>query len=180
GANIVATSRHIQDIEKAFEGSISLEIRARDDDVQMYLTGQMYKLPHFVRSSPDLQNKIKTTIAKAVNGMFLLAPLHIDALAQDPTVGHIELALQNMPRGLNDTYEQAMMRIEGQGNGLRDFARKVLSFIFHAKRVLSTTELQYAVAIRPGKPDLDENFIPSLETISSVCAGLITIDTRSD
>ena len=70
-ANILATSRFIPDIEKEFEGSVSLEIRARDDDVRMYLAGHMDRLPSFVRSSLDLQNNIKTTIAKTVNGMYV-------------------------------------------------------------------------------------------------------------
>ena len=59
-------------------------------------------------------------------------------------------------------------------------AKAVLSWIFHAKRELSPAEIQHAVAVRPGKPELDNNFIPTLETIGSVCAGLITIDTQSD
>jgi hypothetical protein len=71
GANILVTSRFIQDIIKKFEGSTFLEIRAMDEDVQKYLAGQMDKLPSFVFSNSDLQNNIKTTIAKAVNGMYV-------------------------------------------------------------------------------------------------------------
>lgn len=75
GANILATSRFIQDIEKEFEGrSVRVEIRARDDDVRMYLDGHMHKLLSFVLSSPDLQRIIKTTIAGAINGMYVEQP----------------------------------------------------------------------------------------------------------
>ena len=71
GANILATSRIIQDIAKKFEGSASLEIRARDDDVQKYLAHHIVKLPSFVLSNPELQHHIKTTIAETVNGMYV-------------------------------------------------------------------------------------------------------------
>jgi hypothetical protein len=69
GANFLATSRFIQDISRKFERSLSLTIRATDEDVQTYLAAQMNRLPSFVQSSPDLQTKIKLTIAQVANGM---------------------------------------------------------------------------------------------------------------
>jgi hypothetical protein len=114
------------------------------------------------------------------NLRFLLAPLHINSLAREPTVGDIKLALQKLPTGLDETYEQAMIRIESQEGGSRELAKKVLSWVIHAKRVLSTAELQHAVAVEPGKPKLNGDFIPKIEIIGSICAGLVTIDTQSD
>jgi Cdc6-like AAA superfamily ATPase len=71
GVNLFATSRFIPDIEKHFEGSISLEIRASDEDVERYIDGHMSRLPLFVSRSPDLQDKVKTEIIMAVDGMHL-------------------------------------------------------------------------------------------------------------
>jgi hypothetical protein len=51
---------------------------------------------------------------------FLLAQLHMDFLMSQPTLGHIKLALQNLPqgmKGLDETYQQAMIRNEGQEQG---------------------------------------------------------------
>ena len=70
-ANIFATSRFIPEITEKFEGSISLEIRASDEDVRRYLDGHMSQLPAFVKRSPDLQEEIKTEIIKAVEGMYV-------------------------------------------------------------------------------------------------------------
>lgn len=75
GANFLATSRFIPEIEKEFTGrSTKLEIRASDDDLQTYLHGHMLRLPSFVSHSADLQNEVKTAIIKAVDGMYV--PLH--------------------------------------------------------------------------------------------------------
>ncbi len=63
------TSRFIPEIVKNFEGSISLEIRASDEDVRRYLEGHMSRLPSFVLRGLDLQEEIKTEIIKAVDGM---------------------------------------------------------------------------------------------------------------
>jgi len=70
-ANLFVTSRFIPEIMQKFEQSISLEVRARDEDVQRYLDGHMSQLPSFVLRSPDLREEIKTEIIKAVDGMYV-------------------------------------------------------------------------------------------------------------
>ena len=71
GANIFSTSRYHPEICKRFKESISLEIRAKDEDVQTYLAGNIARLPSFVLSKPDLLDDIKATISKAVDGMYV-------------------------------------------------------------------------------------------------------------
>ena len=73
GANLFATSRFIPDIEKEFDGSPSLEIRASGEDVQRYLDSRMLQLPLFVSRSLQLQGEIKTNIINAVDGMYVSA-----------------------------------------------------------------------------------------------------------
>lgn len=69
GANIFATSRPIPDVMDKFKGFISLEIRARNQDVRRYLDDQMSKLPRFVRNNEDLQDEIKAKIVETIDGM---------------------------------------------------------------------------------------------------------------
>jgi predicted ATPase len=71
GLSLFATSRFIPEITKAFEGSIKLEVRASDEDVQRYLDGHMSELPLCVSRSPSLQEQIKTGIIKTVDGMYV-------------------------------------------------------------------------------------------------------------
>jgi hypothetical protein len=100
-----------------------------------------------------------------------------------PTLGHIKRALQNLPqgiKGLDETYEQAMKRIEGQEEAYRELAKQVLSWVTCAKRALSTAEVQHALAVTADMVDMDENFLPEVEILGSVCAGLVTIDEKSD
>jgi len=73
GASVFATSRFIPEITREFKGSILLEIRASDGDVQRYLHGRMSQLSLCVRRNVDLQEKIKAEIIKAVNGMYVLS-----------------------------------------------------------------------------------------------------------
>jgi hypothetical protein len=107
----------------------------------------------------------------------------MDSLLSKSTPGAIRLALQDLPRGikgLDTLYEQAMKRIDGQEEDFRKLAKQVLSWVTHAKRPLTTAELRYAVAVRRGAAELDEDFLPEIEDLVSVCAGLVTIDEQSD
>ncbi|PTB81794.1 purine and uridine phosphorylase [Trichoderma longibrachiatum ATCC 18648] len=112
--------------------------------------------------------------------LFLLAPLHMDALSQEPTIGHIELALKKLPKGLDEMYNKAMTRVESQGGGAGNLAKKILAWVLHAKETLSIRELQHAAAIEPGMSEMDWKFVPSVDVMSTICGGLITIDFQSN
>lgn len=92
----------------------------------------------------------------------------------------MERALKKLPRRLDETYDQAFERIDSQGEGLRELARKVLTWVTYAKKRLSVAELQHALAVEPGQPALDQNLIPDIDTIGSVCAGLVNFDAQSN
>jgi hypothetical protein len=70
--SLFATSRKVEDITEMFEGKVSLEIRASDEDVQRYLDE---RIPQLLRSSiskyVELQDTIRTDILKAVDGMYI-------------------------------------------------------------------------------------------------------------
>ncbi|KAF2179509.1 hypothetical protein K469DRAFT_300743 [Zopfia rhizophila CBS 207.26] len=182
-ANIFATSRYIPEIGKEFEGSILVEIRASGNDVRKYLEGHILQLPSFVLCSPDLQEKIKTEIIKAVDGMFLLAQLHLDSLMDKTSKKEITCALGKLPKGseaLDYAYKEALQRIEFQKRGHRDLAKRILLWITCARRPLNTLELRHALAVEVGELALDSDNLRDTEVMLSVCAGLVTIDEKSD
>jgi ankyrin repeat protein len=72
-----------------------------------------------------------------------------------------------------------MDRIEGQLEDQKELAKQVLSWIICGKRPLTTSELQYALAIEVGDSELDKDNLPQVEDILSVCAGLVTVDEES-
>jgi hypothetical protein len=185
-----------------FEGCLLKQIRAQDDDILRYVNG---RIPKLLRSKiskyPDLQNTIRNEVVKSAEGMyvsvildysvlladvrlrFLLAQLHMDSLSSKLTPGGIKEVLWNMPhgiKGLDVMYEEAMKRINGQEEEFRDLAKQVLSWVTHTKRPLTTVELQHAVAVRDGAVELDKDFVPDIEDLTSVCVGLVTIEEQSD
>ncbi|KAF6806436.1 ankyrin repeat protein [Colletotrichum sojae] len=72
-----------------------------------------------------------------------------------------------------------MERIQGQLEDQENLAKDALSWIVCARRPLRTAELQHALAIEQGTEELDEDNVPAIEDIVSVCAGLVTVEEES-
>ena len=80
--------------------------------------------------------------------------------------------------GLDKAYGDTVNRIENQGQGIRELAKRVLFWIVYAKRPLTTEELRHALAVEPDTCRLDEtNLYPVSDMVSS-CAGLVTVDSN--
>ncbi|KAF4812486.1 Vegetative incompatibility protein HET-E-1 [Colletotrichum siamense] len=180
--NVFATSRHIPEIESHFDDATSVEIQATDEDVMNFLDGHIYKLPQVVRKNGELQREIKHIIVQAVQGMFLLAKLHLDSLQGKRSAKAIKDALRRLAKGSSAydvAYNEAMERIKGQFEDEETLAKDALSWIVCSRRPLKTRELQHALAVEEGMIEIDQDNIPELEDIVSVCAGLVTIDEES-
>ena len=72
-----------------------------------------------------------------------------------------------------------MERIKHQLIDQKQLAMQVLSWIIYARRSLTTTELQHALGVEVGESKLDEDNLPEVEDMVSVCAGLVTVDKES-
>lgn len=99
------------------------------------------------------------------------------------TVKAIKTALIRLPKGseaLDGAYGEAVERIDSQSRGDRDLAHDVLSWLVDALRPLTTTELQHALAIELGEHVTDEDNLPFVEEMVSVCQGLVTVDNQSN
>ncbi|KAF7181190.1 hypothetical protein CNMCM7691_000319 [Aspergillus felis] len=181
GANFFATSRNISDIVDEFKAGISLEIRATDEDVLKYLDAQLETLPSFISRNKSIREEIKSRIIGIIDGMFLLAQLHVESLKDMPTLGHVKQALRALPKELDKTYEIAIDRIANQGEQRGNFARNILLWVTLASRRLSTAELRHAMAVQEGARVLDEDYlVTDADYLGSLCAGLVTIDKKSD
>lgn len=111
---------------------------------------------------------------------FLLAQLHVDSLAKKHNRSAVRTALQDLPKELDDTYDEAMKRIDNQDIEDVELAKQVLSWISYAKRPLTIIELQHALAIVPGARDLDDDAFTDKELLLSVCGGIVTIENESN
>ena len=92
------------------------------------------------------------------------------------SVREVRTALDKLPEEMDDTYDEAMERIERQDDNRKRLARRVLSWIIYVVRPLSVKELQHALAVVPDSTNIDPEDIIDDEILTSVCSGLVVID----
>ena len=126
---------------------------------------------------------------------FLLTKLYMDALAPKRTPKAVRKALQQLPSGVNDTYDQVLRRI----NPLREetneddskYAMSLLRWMTFARRPLTKREVEHAVRISfdisdvprdedclSKIDDVDADEVLSASELTSMCAGLVIIDAN--
>lgn len=180
---ILVTSRSgITDIERTLKADLHFEIRSHDNDVRLYLEKSLREqqyLSNWISTNPELEESIIKAILPRLSGMFLLARLYVDILAQLPTKRKVLKALETLPESIESTYADAWCRICSQKPELAETGKKVLSWILCARRPLQVQELQHALAIEKDDPELDEDGILDIDCLTSFCAGLVIIDEHS-
>ena len=100
-------------------------------------------------------------------------------LCRERNAREVRRSLDILPTGIYAFYEDAIKRIEDQPEGDRQLAKRVLSYIFRAKRPLNLEELRHALTIEDGDTELDETAFPETEIILNTSVGLISVDEQS-
>ncbi|KAJ7167380.1 hypothetical protein C8R43DRAFT_1121809 [Mycena crocata] len=155
----------------------TLEIRAHDDDIQPYVKEQInnsHDLDLVVESSV-FRNEIIAKIVGNVDGMFLLAKLHVDSVKECPTVHEIRKVLENLSGNLDKAYDTAIERIEKRPERTKRITYSVLTWVANVQRPLSVAELREALAVEWGAK---KDRRPRIELVLSICAGLVYLDGR--
>ncbi|KAJ6574262.1 hypothetical protein B0H19DRAFT_1341329, partial [Mycena capillaripes] len=179
--NLMITSRPHIAPDSTIPNPDILEIRANEEDIRRYVDAQIYmslRLKRHVQNCADLREEIHSKITSTVDGMFLLAKLHIESLSTKTTVKSVREALKTLPKTLSDSYENAMRRIKEKNEESRKTAHSTLTWVANAKRPLTALELQTALAIEAGTKALDKDNMLDIDIILSVCAGLIIADEQ--
>lgn len=86
---------------------------------------------------------------------------------------------QQRHNALETAYDGAIERINNQTSNKRIWARRLLAWVFHARRLLTPKELIHALSVRIGDHGLNEENFVSLPEVVSLCAGLVMIDEKS-
>ena len=161
----------------------SIDVKATQSDVRNYVHWRIDHEPRLLDSvtkKKALREEIAATLVQQSSGMFLLARLHMDALATKRTSKAIQETLQNLPTKIKDTYEQAMTRIEQKNNDDdRRMAMNLLLWIAFARRPLTVGEIEHATSIAPMTREIDPDDVVSAKDLTSLCAGLVIIDASN-
>ncbi|KAF8874892.1 hypothetical protein BD779DRAFT_1450513 [Infundibulicybe gibba] len=167
---LLATSRNTGDIALELQPDQHLDITANEGDVRKYIQGRLSgstgRFKRLLDVNMNLHEEIITGVMKKADGMcvagpslmivvlnsmtyqsyrFLLARLHMNSL--ETRVGRVtdlRLALANLPRHLETTYDETLGRINDEDKSL---AYQIFSWLIHAARPMTMHDLQYALAV---------------------------------
>ncbi|KAL8627130.1 hypothetical protein Q9189_007160 [Teloschistes chrysophthalmus] len=160
-------------------GVTEIEIKATLNDICNYIEWRIDHEPRLfdsVQRKRNLRDEISSTIVQQANGMFLLAKLHMDSLATTRTPRAVQMALQNLPTEIGDTYDRVMERIKATNDHDQAIVMNLLRWVVFAHRPLIVAEVEYASSIAIGTSDVDQDNILRAGELTSMCAGLIIID----
>ena len=118
---------------------------------------------------------VSLIFACLTRGRFLLARLHLDSLQTKTDRRKLKSALNSLPAGRDETYDQIMERIKSQAADYAELALKILMWVTVAKESLELEALRHILAIEPGDTSFDEEGLCDAGLMLSVCAGLIDI-----
>ena len=105
-----------------------------------------------------------------------MAKLLMDSLCTKVTRKALKQSLEELPKTLHATYDDALDRINKQNEDDKMLAERILSWVSYAFRPLDVVELRHALAVTPGEEAFDSANMPDEEDLTSVCAGLIFIE----
>jgi hypothetical protein len=100
----------------------------------------------------------------------------MDRIIGKHSTAAVRKVLQNLAQDVDDFYDEAIERIEGQVKDDRELAKRILTWITYVRQPLNVKELQTALAIAPGMASIEDENLIDEEILTSVCAGLVVID----
>ncbi|PBK61853.1 hypothetical protein ARMSODRAFT_1062597 [Armillaria solidipes] len=177
--HLLVTSRDLTMIGSLFEEDTRLDIRATDEDINAYIAIKLSRgrLSRHIRGRDDLHDAILTGVAKKAKGIFLLAGLHMDLLAQTTNPKILREVPGKLPEMMTSAYDRTLARVDNQGVYDRDLAYRVYSWVAFPKRPLTVLELRYALAVGPGTKALEPDNLFDGDLLGSVCAGLVITES---
>ncbi|KAL8962669.1 MAG: hypothetical protein Q9183_005122 [Haloplaca sp. 2 TL-2023] len=134
------------------------------------------------KKEPGMIEHTINTIVNRSEGMFLMARLHLDSVANSISRGALKSSLQRLPKQLDATYDDAMLRITDQDEEYANLAKSVLMLMVHAWRPFVMEELQEALAAAKTSTDqgVDKDHVVNQDYIINSCMGLITLDKETN
>jgi hypothetical protein len=153
------------------------------DNIILYLTPeiQCLRAKSWIRPDPPLE-EIVATLAKKSAGMFLWAYLmtrYLSCRALSPKERHEAIFVSSLVEGMEGLYSAILDTIGKSYSIQHAKVQKIFYLIAIAPRPLSTSELQFALAIRPGKVTDKDDLIPDFkESLPVICGSLVEVSDR--
>ncbi|KAJ7581457.1 hypothetical protein C8J56DRAFT_1057439 [Mycena floridula] len=159
------------------DNSFSSDLTAREEDLRTYIKGRIVsesRIARLLKGDTQFQEEIISQVVTKAAGMLL----HVDSLASKHSRKALRASLQTLPKEINNSYDETMIRIKSQGEDDCNLALQVFMWLTYAQP-LKMRELQYALAVSPEMAEMEEDAVVDVELLTAVCAGLVIVEEVS-
>ncbi|KAG0699159.1 hypothetical protein DFH29DRAFT_1002195 [Suillus ampliporus] len=178
---LFVTGRNEPDIKDAFGHlpTVSLKDQAEQmqEDIRVHITEQLKTQKRLSCLPETLKKTILEKMLEKAEGMFRWVQCQLDVIMDCKRSASIRNALDNLPKGLYETYDRIMRSIEERGNDDGPIAQSCLLWLAGALTPLTLDQLNEAMMIEVGEfclnPDLRAN---DPMDIVVACGSLVTYD----
>jgi hypothetical protein len=174
--HILATSRNEKAIRDGLEPldpvAVSIESSLVDDDIDTYLTAHLHKDRWWLKWSEEVRREVKDELSTKAKGMFRWVHCQLESLRKAKSLPILRKILQNLPRGLDETYSRILEAIDEED---RDYAVRLLQWLCFAKIAPSLQRLNEVLAVNIDDNQFEpEARFPDPHDIESICSSLVS------
>uniref|UniRef100_D8QEV9 Uncharacterized protein n=1 Tax=Schizophyllum commune (strain H4-8 / FGSC 9210) TaxID=578458 RepID=D8QEV9_SCHCM len=181
GVHVFVTSRSEHRIatlmhDEEFSICLMEERKALEGDIERYIASRLACRFQLARSSPDLLDNVKCELLARANCMFRWVQCQLDTLEKCRFLTTLLDALGHLPTSLYATYERLLQDIDESGPDDPLIARRALQWLVGSKIPLHIDQLNDALTIEVGEPDLRSYNVLSWSAVLDVCGSLVLYD----
>ncbi|KIV95467.1 hypothetical protein PV10_03121 [Exophiala mesophila] len=174
---VLLTSREEAEIESGLHSFDHFRIEGHlnevNDDVQAYVAHRLSSDRNLQWLNDSIKDEIANQLMRKSAGMFRWVQCQIDAIGSLRTVKAIRLALRELPKGLDETYDKILGKVSSSDI---EIVRRILVWISFTMLPLTLREVHEAIAIEVGLDELDEDSrLRSPQDILDLCGSLISL-----
>ncbi|KAF8126505.1 hypothetical protein EV363DRAFT_1268265 [Boletus edulis] len=177
------TSRPLPVIKDGLSGIpfISMDDMAEklSADIALHVSRELDARRRLRVLDPVIKVEIHSVLCHKADGMFRWVQCSIDTLNRCVTLKELSRALNDLPEGLDETYERILLAIDTETRE-RQLALRALIWLVAALRPLHIDELMEGLSIDLEKRTLDFSVGPMhREALLDVCGSLVTYDEKT-
>ncbi|KAH8703264.1 hypothetical protein BGW36DRAFT_84581 [Talaromyces proteolyticus] len=156
---------------------VKMETSSNPNDIHAYINRQLEQQPALHRLAPHVKDQIKRTLTKKANGMFRYVQCQLELLSSQRTGRDVIRALEQIPDGINGTYELILECIPPSD---RELAREILVWLIYNRQPIRLSALNEAIVLQRYDRYLDDECKLFDQTaILHICQGLLTYDEKT-
>ncbi|KAG0699158.1 hypothetical protein DFH29DRAFT_61721 [Suillus ampliporus] len=177
---LFVTSRIEPDIKDTLHiPTVSLMDKAdkMQDDIRVHITEQLKTQKRLSRLPEMLRTMILEKLLEKAKGMFRWVQCQLDVIMDCKRHVDIEMALDNLPAGLYETYDRIIRAIQQRGPDNDQIAQSCLLWLTGTFTSLTLDQLNEAMMIEVGRSSLNPNLglIDPMDIVVA-CGSLVAYD----